>query len=126
MVDTIRRMKDQPIVIDHFGRVRGPSDPSLPKLLDLYKQDNVWVQISNGHRYSTWPGCEDVIPVARALIAANPNRLVWGTDWPHPLHDKFMPNDADLLELFYRYTDNDQGLRRKILVDNPTALYFSN
>ena len=126
MVDTIKRLKDQPVVIDHLGRVRGANDPSLPKLADLLKQGNVWVMMSNGHRVSTWPGCEEAIPVGKALIKANPDRLVWGTDWPHPLHDKFMPNDADLLELFYRYTDNDQALRRKILVDNPTALFFSN
>jgi len=126
LVDTIKGLRDQPVVIDHLARVRGINDPSLPKMIDLLEQGNVWLMMSNGHRVSTWPACDECVPVGRAYIAANPDRLIWGTDWPHPLHAEFMPNDADLLELFYRYTDNDQALRQKILVDNPTRLFFSN
>lgn len=126
LVETIKGLKDQPVVIDHLARVRGIDDPSLPKMIDLLQQGNVWLMMSNGHRVSTWPACEECVPVGRAFIEANPERLIWGTDWPHPLHAEFMPNDADLLELFYRYTDGDHDLRKKILVDNPTALFFSD
>jgi predicted TIM-barrel fold metal-dependent hydrolase len=102
--------------------VRGAYDPSLPKLADLLKQGNVWVMMSNGHRVSTWPGCEEAIPVGKALIKANPDRLIWGTDWPHPLHDKFMPNDADLLDLILDWAP-EGAARRRIMIDNPAELF---
>lgn len=123
MVATIRGLKDQPVVVDHMGRVRGPNDPSLPAMLELLQQGNVWVMMSNGHRVSTRPHFEQAVAVGKQYIKTNADRLIWGSDWPHPLHDEYMPNDADLLELFYRYTDNDQAIRQRILVDNPAKLF---
>jgi|SRR5581483_1263033 len=123
MVPTIRGLKDQPIVVDHMARVRGPNDPSLPAMLDLLRQGNVWLMMSNGHRVSTRPHFEEAVAVGKQYIKTNPDRLIWGSDWPHPLHEEYMPNDADLLELFYRYTDDDQAIRQKVLVDNPAKLF---
>ncbi|GAA4333134.1 amidohydrolase family protein [Pigmentiphaga soli] len=122
LVARIRKLKDQTVEIDHMGRVRGLQDPNLPIVCDLLKEGNVWLMISNGHRYSTYPHFNEAVDVAKAFIEANPDRLVWGTDWPHPLHADFMPNDADLLELLYRYSD-DPAIRKKILVDNPARLF---
>ena len=61
-------------------------------------------------------------PLARALIAAAPERVVWGSDWPHPAVSGAMPNDGDLLDLMGAWTD-DATVRHKILVDNPAVLY---
>jgi len=63
-----------------------------------------------------------VVPLARALIDAAPERCVWASDWPHPVSKKPPPNDADLLELLYRYV-RDEGELRRILVDNPSRLF---
>jgi predicted TIM-barrel fold metal-dependent hydrolase len=65
---------------------------------------------------------DDVVPLARALIDAAPDRCVWASDWPHPVSKKPPPNDADLLELLYRYVRSEDELRR-ILVDNPAKLF---
>ena len=123
MVPTIKALKDQPVVIDHLARVRGLEDPNLPAMLDLLRQGNIWVMMSNGHRVSTRPHFSEAIAVGKECIKTNPDRLVWGSDWPHPLHADYMPNDADLLELFYSYTDNDQAMHQKVLVDNPAKLF---
>ncbi|HZN22727.1 MAG TPA: amidohydrolase family protein, partial [Burkholderiales bacterium] len=62
------------------------------------------------------------IPFARALIEAAPNRVLWGTDFPHP-NAKVMPNDGELVDLFARIC-TDKAMRRKILVENPNRLYW--
>ena len=122
LVAQIKKLKDQQVAIDHMGRVRGLQDPNLDTVCGLLKEGNTWLMISNGHRYSTYPHFNEAVDVAREFIKANPERLIWGTDWPHPLHEDFMPNDADLLELLYRYSD-DPVIRKKILVDNPARLF---
>jgi predicted TIM-barrel fold metal-dependent hydrolase len=63
-----------------------------------------------------------VVPLARALIEAKPDRMVWGTDWPHPNKFEVQPDDADLLEQLELWAPGEE-MRRRILVDNPTALY---
>lgn len=121
LVAQIRKLRDQTVEIDHMGRVRGLKDPNLDVVCGLMKE-GVWLMLSNGHRYSTYPHFDEAVEVGMAFIQANPDRLIWGTDWPHPLHSEFMPNDADLLELLYRYT-GDAAMRKKILVDNPAKLF---
>ena len=64
----------------------------------------------------------DLIPFAQALIEAAPDRVLWGTDWPHPNIDGLMPNDADLVDLLALYAP-DAEIRQRILVDNPARLY---
>jgi predicted TIM-barrel fold metal-dependent hydrolase len=118
---------DIPILIDHMGRpdaALGPDrDPNIAKLRQLLARGNFWVMLSLGEKISqAGAPYDDVVPLARALIDAAPDRCVWASDWPHPVSKKPPPNDADLLELLYRYVRNEDELRR-ILVDNPAKLF---
>jgi len=123
-----------PVVIDHIARIKPPEgldQPAFQLLLDLMKEKHVWVKVSgadkicntNVHSYFGLPFFE-VIPFAQAVIAAAPDRVIWGTDWPHsnnfaPGHT---PNDGDLVDLLAAFAP-DEEVTRKILVDNPAALY---
>ncbi len=129
----IRKMA-VPVVIDHIARVKpaeGLKQAGFQLLLDLMKNKHVWVKVSGAdkicntqvHSYFGLPFVE-VIPYARAVIAAAPERVLWGTDWPHsnnfaPGHT---PNDGDLVDLLAEFSP-DEPTRSKILVDNPAALY---
>jgi len=90
----------------------------------LRDTDHVWAKISSWYRLSDLgPSYDDMTPIARALIEARPDRIPWGTNWPHPiLWDHPMPNDGDLLDQFMEWVGDD-ATRRQILVDNPTRLY---
>ena len=117
---------DIPVLIDHMGRAdpaAGVADRSLAKLLELLSRGNFWVMLSLAEKLSKagqpW---DDLIPLARALIEAAPDRVVWASDWPHPVSKKQPPNEADLLELLYRFAP-DQAILKKILVDNPAELF---
>lgn len=124
-LDKIRSL-DVPVLIDHMGRpdpARGKNDPNLRAVLDLLAKGNFWVMLSLGEKTSkAGPPWDDVIPVARAYIEAAPDRCVWASDWPHPVSPIQPPNDADLLELMYRYAP-DQATLEKILVHNPARLF---
>lgn len=117
-----------PLVFDHLGRVRGAEGvaaPGFQALLRILRQrDDCWVKLSSFYRLSDSgaPACADMAPVARALIAARPDRVVWGSNWPHPIWDGAMPNDGDLLELVADWC-GDAATFRRVLVDNPAALY---
>ncbi len=125
--DLLRSLKDVPMVIDHFGHVGfegGMDRPVIRWVLDTLKHDNWWIMISNGNRDSQMEaGWDDAIPYGRAFIEAAPDRIIWGSDWPHPQWTKRMMNDAEEVELLYRYVDGDTELLRKILVDNPARLH---
>lgn len=123
-----------PVVIDHLARINpseGLDQPAFQLLLDLLKEDRIWVKLSGAdkicntgvHCYRGLPYIE-VIPFARAVVAAAPDRVLWGTDWPHS--NIFVPgktpNDGDLVDLLREFAP-DEKVRRKILVDNPAALY---
>jgi 2-pyrone-4,6-dicarboxylate lactonase len=115
-----------PVLIDHMGRANpaaGARDPSRSKLVELLKRGNFWVMLSLGEKISrAGPPWDDVLPLARALIDAAPDRVVWATDWPHPVSTRQPPNEGDLIELLYRYAP-DEATLRKILVDNPARLF---
>lgn len=117
---------DIPVLIDHMARPdpeAGSSDPNLKKMLELLARGNFWVMLSLGEKTSKkGPPYDDVIPIARAYIEAAPDRCVWASDWPHPVSVKQPPNDADLLELMYRYAP-DQATLEQILVRNPAKLF---
>ena len=125
--DLLRSLKDVPMVIDHFGHVGfegGMDRPVIRWVLDMLKQENWWMMVSNGNRDSKMDaGWDDALPYGKAFIEAAPDRIVWGTDWPHPQWTKRMMNDAEEVELLYRYVDGDTNLLRKILVDNPARLH---
>jgi predicted TIM-barrel fold metal-dependent hydrolase len=117
---------DVPILMDHMGRVdlaAGDADPGLARVLELLERDNVWVMLSLAEKISKagapW---DDVVPLAQRLIAAAPDRCVWGSDWPHPVSLKQPPNEGALLELLYRFAP-DADTRRRILVDNPSRFF---
>ena len=115
-----------PVVIDHMARVRvaeGLDQPAFRQLLDFLRDADFWVKISCAERLSAaGPPFADVVPFAAALIDAAPDRVLWGTDWPHPNIEGRMPNDGELTELLSAYAP-DAALRRMILVDNPARLY---
>ena len=115
-----------PMVIDHMGRVKaaeGLEQPAFKVLLDWMKRENFWVKICGAERVSSLgPPFADAVPFARKLIEAAPDRILWGTDWPHPNVGKYMPNDGDLVDLFAQMAP-ESALQKKILVDNPARLY---
>lgn len=114
------------VVIDHIASIPpelGVEHPAFVALLRLLDSGRCWVKLSAPYQLSTsgGPGYADYRTFARALVAAAPERMVWGTNWPHPKVD-FMPEDADLLDTLLDWAD-DESTRRRILVDNPAALY---
>jgi predicted TIM-barrel fold metal-dependent hydrolase len=116
-----------PCVIDSMARFRPedvPGHPGFGALLRLLETGNCWVKLNGIERRShLGPPYADMAPIANALIAARPDRLVWGTDWPHPMAwDHPMPDDADLLDWTSQW-DGDDAIRKAILVDNPVRLY---
>ncbi len=115
-----------PMVIDHMGRVKaaaGLEQQPFKVLLSSLKNEHVWVKVCGAERVSSMgPPFTDAVPFAQALIAAAPERILWGTDWPHPNVGAHMPNDGDLVDLFARMAP-DPAMQRRILVDNPARLY---
>ncbi|MFT4066301.1 amidohydrolase family protein [Paraburkholderia sp.] len=115
-----------PVVIDHFARVvvrQGIDQPGFSALLTLLESGRCWVKLSApfrlGDEVSPYAG---VLPFARALVAARPDRLVWGSDWPHSSYHGAMPNMGVLLGLVGEWAP-DPGTRDMILVGNPARLY---
>jgi predicted TIM-barrel fold metal-dependent hydrolase len=113
-------------VIDHMARVPvtdGVEQEPFQQLLELMHDERCWVKLSGAERLTADgpPPYDDVVPFAQALIAAAPDRVLWGTDWPHP-NVRHMPDDGDLLDLLAQFAP-DADLRRRILVDNPETLY---
>ncbi len=116
-----------PFLVDHMGRVRaqdGVEQAPFRRLLSLLRDNPLaWVKVCGGERVSVGKRpFDDAIPFASALIEAAPDRVLWGTDWPHPNISKDMPDDGGLVELMYRFCP-DAVLRHKLLVDNPMRLY---
>lgn len=123
----LRSVKDIDMAIDHLGHVsftKGLDQPACRWILDTLKNENWWMMVSNGNRDSAMDsGWNDALPFGRAFIEEAPDRAIWSTDWPHPCWKKRMMNDAEEVELLYRYVDYDAELIRKILVDNPKRLH---
>jgi predicted TIM-barrel fold metal-dependent hydrolase len=112
-------------VIDHFGHVHaadGVQSAEFQTLLRLAHLEHVWFKLIGPYRISKqWPLYPDVAPLAQALVAAAPDRCVWGTDWPHP-NAAYMPNDGDLADAIAAWLP-DAAIRQKVLVENPARLY---
>lgn len=111
-------------VFGHMGYVPAPEglDP-LREFMDLLKEARTWVKLTGAYRIT---GLErtpytDVNPIAQALIEAAPERIIWGTDWPHPACKIPMPNDGDLLDQLLDWAP-DESVRERILVENPLKL----
>ena len=113
-------------VIDHMGTIaaaKGLDDPEFKALLELQKNDEkCWVKITGLERASaSGPPFRDSVTFAKSLIDNAPDRVIWGTDWPHP-NVKIMPNDGDLVDLIPLYAP-EPAIQRKLLVDNPVRLF---
>lgn len=128
-----------PLVIDHFGEVRaaeGVGQPGFGTVIDLVKSGKAYVKISHAQALSRQPDLSDMTPFAKALISANPQRILWGTAWPHPsagavpgrkptdltLHQQFAFDDGKVMNLLAAWVP-DAAMRRMILVENPARLY---
>lgn len=116
-----------PMSIGHFAyqqAVDGVQAPGFGALLELMKRGNTWMKISGANRVSETdlPPYDDVAPMAHALIEVAPDKIMWGTDWPHPNKFVINPNDGDLLDGFGEWV-TDPDLRRRIMVDTPAAFY---
>ncbi|WP_066800829.1 amidohydrolase family protein [Sphingomonas soli] len=115
-----------PYVIDHLGRIRvegGLEQKPFATLLDLAEDPKCWIKISGADRASAAPPhYDDTIPFAQALIAAARDRILWGTDFPHPNVKGPVPREADLVALLRRFVP-DEALLRRVLIDNPERLY---
>lgn len=126
--DLARTLADFPVevVIDHMGRPdprRGVDAPGFQALIRFLQSGRGWSKLSAPYRTSLqeFP-YSDITPFARALVAAAPERLVWGSDWPHVMLDAAMPNDGALADQLAVWVP-DAAARNKILVDNPQRLY---
>jgi 2-pyrone-4,6-dicarboxylate lactonase len=113
-------------VIDHMGRVqaaRGVEQPAFQALLGLLRRDETcWVKVCGAERVSSaGPPFHDAVPFAEALIETAPDRVLWGTDWPHP-NVRVMPNDGDLVDLVPLFAP-DPAQQEQLLVTNPARLY---
>lgn len=115
------------LVIDHFGRIdpaAGVAQAPFGALLELARRDNVWVKISGADRISrSGPPYADVTPFAHRLIEVAPQRVLWGSDWPHTgvFDAARMPDDGLLLDALFAFAP-DAAARKSILVDNPRRL----
>lgn len=112
-----------PFVIDHMGRVDtglGTEQPAFQALLELARLDSCWVKVSGSERISA-PPFDAALPFAAALVEAIPDRVLWGTDFPHP-NLKVEVSEADLVDLVPRFAPTEQTQHR-LLVENPARLY---
>ncbi|CAB5685089.1 amidohydrolase family protein [Comamonas aquatica] len=116
-----------PLVIDHLGRIdpaQGPAAEAYGTLRRLLDGGNTWVKLSGAYMRSTvhGPSYADTLPLGRALVQAAPERLVWGSDWPHTTEAPGTVNDADLVDVLQAWCGSTAVMDR-ILVDNPAQLY---
>jgi 2-pyrone-4,6-dicarboxylate lactonase len=116
------------VVVDHMGTpdvkkgVDHPENQNFHKLMDKHK--NFWVKVSCPERMSVaGPPYDDVVPFGRALVERFPDRVIWGTDWPHP-NVKVAPDDGALVDYIPRIAPA-ADLQKRLLVDNPMRLYWS-
>src|SRR5215831_1237557 len=118
------------VVVDHMGRpdvgkpVDGPEFERFMRLLS--EHPNIWSKVSCPERLSNSgpPAYDDVVPFARRLVETFPDRVLWGTDWPHPNMKSHMPDDGTLVDFVPKIARTPE-LSRKLLIDNPMRLYWS-
>ena len=125
-LDTLLGSFATEVVVDHMGRPdprRGVGAPGFQALIRLLKSGRGWAKLSAPYRTSIQaPSYADMTPFAHALVEAAPDRLVWGSDWPHVLLESEMPNDGDLVDQIAVWVP-DEAVRQRILVENAERLY---
>ena len=118
------------VVVDHMGRPdvgKAADGPEFELFIRLMREHpNVWSKVTCPERLSKVgpPGYEDVVPFARRVAGAFPDRVLWGTDWPHPNMTTHMPDDGQLVD-FIPHIATTAALQRALLVDNPSRLYWA-
>ena len=122
--------KDQVVVVDHMGRPDvslGPESAEFRAFMSLLDENtNIWTKVSCPERLTRQPpDYSDVVPFARALVEAFPNRVLWGTDWPHPNMKSHTPDDGALVDVIPLIAETEE-LRKKLLVENPMRLYWNS
>ncbi|MGA2989664.1 MAG: amidohydrolase family protein [Candidatus Korobacteraceae bacterium] len=115
------------VVFDHLGRLpqpQGTNHPAFAIICGMMQKGKAWVKLSGAYQDSKIgpPTYADTIPLAQAYVKAAPERLVWGSDWPHPTEQGVKPNDAILADLLLQWVP-DEATRKRVLVDNPAKLY---
>ncbi len=126
--ESLWRRLSSPIVFDHLARVPQPAGvdhPSFALVLELIDKGRTWVKLSSAYQDSKVgpPSYADTSKVAAAFAKAAPERMVWGSDWPHPTEKpNAKPDDAILFDLLAQWAP-DEAIRNRILIDNPAALY---
>jgi D-galactarolactone isomerase len=115
-----------PIVFDHLAHMREPAgtkDPAFALVSGLLQKGKAWVKLSGAYADTKIgpPTYADSTAVAQAYVQEAPQRLIWGSDWPHP-SEKTKPDDAVLFDLLAEWA-SDETTRNRILVSNPVQLY---
>lgn len=118
-----------PVVIDHLGRpdiAQGPDGRDIRALKALLDEHpNLWVKVSGAERLSPQgPPFEDFVQVVRPVVERYPDRVLWGTDWPHPNMEQRIPDDGRLVDIIPQLAPTD-ALQRKLLIENPERLYWA-
>lgn len=127
MADFIGRIP-VPVVVDHMGRPsmsQGPQGAEISAFCDLMdSRADIWAKVSCPDRLSAqgWPW-DDFVQVVRPFVARYPDRVLWGTDWPHPNMENNIPDDGHVVDIIPRIAP-DADLQRRLLVDNPMRLYW--
>jgi 2-pyrone-4,6-dicarboxylate lactonase len=112
-----------PFIVDHMGRVpsaAGVGQPPLRALVELSSLEKCWIKVCGAERISM-PPYAAAVPIARALVEAAPDRVLWGTDFPHP-NATHAADEADLVDLVPQFS-SDTLAQKRLLVDNPARLY---
>ena len=120
------RRSPVPVVIDHMARIdasQGVDQAPFKSLLRLLEDRNIWVKVSGVERASrAGPPYADAVPFARKLVEDFGERVLWGTDWPHPNHHGPIPDDGELVDVLAQIAPTE-AQRRRLLADNPARLY---
>jgi predicted TIM-barrel fold metal-dependent hydrolase len=115
-----------PVVIDHMARVdlrAGLESEAIRALSRLLETGDVWIKLSGADRLATRPpDFDDAVALARLLVQRAPQRVLWGTDFPHPNTRGFMPDDGIMVDLIERFAP-DEATRHRLLVSNPAACF---
>ncbi len=118
------------VVVDHMGRpdvTQQVDGPEFKRFMSFMERDNIWTKVTCPERISKMPPPEytDFVPFARKVIARFPDRVLWGTDWPHPNLNMvgYMPDDGELVDLIPVIAPTAE-LQHRLLVDNPMRLYW--
>jgi len=125
-LEPVLKRVPNPFVLDHLGRIR--ADESLNSgsyrcLLRLLDTDRCWIKLASLYRLSLEPyPFRDMLPMIHDVLARRPDKVIWGSNWPHPICPTSMPNDADLVDLIPMWIP-DPNVQQQVLVKNPEALY---